>query len=66
MEELGGRLRDLKGTGTPQEESTESTNLDSWGLPETESPTKDGLVLHTHTHTHTHNTHTHTHSRCVA
>lgn len=50
MEELGERSRDLKGTGTPREDQqSQLTNLDSWGLPETEPPSQEeaqaGLTL---------------------
>jgi hypothetical protein len=41
MEELGGRVEGPEGIGTPQEDPTESTNLDPWGLSETEPPTKE-------------------------
>ena len=40
VEELKEGLRDLKRTRTPQEDQ-QSTNLDPWGLPETEPPTKE-------------------------
>jgi hypothetical protein len=34
---IGGRIEKANSTGRP----IESTNLDPWGLPETEPPTKE-------------------------
>ena len=39
MKELGEGPRALEGTEVPQEDQ-QSTNLDPWGLSETEPPTK--------------------------
>ena len=36
VEELGKILRDLKGDRVSTRRPTESTNLDPWGLPDTE------------------------------
>ena len=64
----GRRIAGPKGDGNSTGRPTQSTNLEPWGLSETEPPTKENTwlaltapPLHTHIHTHTH-THTHTHS----
>ena len=41
MQELGEGLKTLKGVGTPREDQQSQTNLDPWGLSETEPPTKE-------------------------
>ena len=43
MEELGEGLRDLKRTGTLQEDQ-QSPNLEPWDLPETEPPFKEQVL----------------------
>jgi hypothetical protein len=38
---LGEGLKVLKGMGTPEDDLTQSTNLDLWELSKTEPPTKE-------------------------
>ena len=40
-EKVGGRIKDPEGNRNSTGRPTESTNLDPWGLSETEPPTKE-------------------------
>jgi hypothetical protein len=48
----GKGLSALEGIATPQKKTMESTNLDPWGLSETESPIKDHIGDGSRTLTH--------------
>jgi hypothetical protein len=45
MEDFGGRIKGPNGDGNPIGGPTESTNLNIWGLSETETSTKEHMVF---------------------
>ena len=41
MEELGGKIEEPRGAMYSRRRPTEAINMDLWGLPESEPPTKE-------------------------